>query len=95
MAGKSEDTKKKAVLLNDSDSDSEKEKQKEVVEDDTGLLSLMNLNLGPKKKLLVLSLGGLICHRVFHKEKTTVPIRRKPDAVIGNYKSEYIYILFS
>ncbi|TXG58356.1 hypothetical protein EZV62_016185 [Acer yangbiense] len=57
MAGKSEDTKKKAVLLNDSDSDSENEKQKEVVEDDTGLLSLMNLNLGPKKKLLVLSLG--------------------------------------
>ncbi|KAK1589302.1 hypothetical protein Q3G72_032536 [Acer saccharum] len=86
MAGKSEDTKKKAVLLNDSDSYSENEKQKEVVEDDTGLLSLMNLNLGPKKKLLVLSLGGLLCHRVFHKEKTTVPIRRKPDAVIGNYK---------
>ncbi|KAI9154449.1 hypothetical protein LWI28_026461 [Acer negundo] len=86
MAGNSEDTKKKAELLNDSDSDSENEKQKEVVEDDTGLLSLINLNLGPKKKLLVISLGGLLCHRVFHKERTTVPIRRKPGALIGNYK---------
>ncbi|KAK4838245.1 hypothetical protein QYF36_012239 [Acer negundo] len=89
MAGNSEDTKKKAELLNDSDSDSENEKQKEVVEDDTGLLSLMNLNLGPKKKLLVLSLGGLLCHRVFHKERTTVPIRRKPGALIGNYKRSH------
>ncbi|KAL5807503.1 hypothetical protein ACOSQ4_030236 [Xanthoceras sorbifolium] len=83
MAGKSteEDTKKKAVLLNDSDSDT----TEKGVEDDT-LLSLMNrINLGPKKKLLVLSLGGLLCHRVHDGETTTVRIHRRPDASHGNF----------
>ncbi|KAK4837740.1 hypothetical protein QYF36_008046 [Acer negundo] len=59
MAGKSEDTKKKAAFLNESDSDSEKGLEEE---DSTGL-SLTKLNLSPKKKLVVLSLGGLLCHR--------------------------------
>ncbi|KAK0583623.1 hypothetical protein LWI29_000418 [Acer saccharum] len=82
MAGKlSENTKKKAAFLNESDSDSEKGLE----ENSTGL-SLTKLNLGPKKKLVVLSLGGLLCHRVCRKDRSTDhPIYRIPDASYGSF----------
>ncbi|KAI9153307.1 hypothetical protein LWI28_009254 [Acer negundo] len=82
MAGKSEDTKKKAAFLNESDSDSEKGLEEE---DSTGL-SLTKLNLSPKKKLVVLSLGGLLCHRVCRKDRSTDhPIYRITDASYGSF----------
>ncbi|KAL2487250.1 Haloacid dehalogenase-like hydrolase (HAD) superfamily protein [Abeliophyllum distichum] len=45
---------------------------------------LDKLNLGPKKKLLVLCLGGLLAHRVHDKEKHTVR-GLKPDVTCGNF----------
>ncbi|XP_044506889.1 uncharacterized protein LOC123226433 [Mangifera indica] len=78
MAEKSEDIKKKSVCVYDSDSSQE----------DAGSdfdLPLMKLSLGPRKKLLVLSLGGLLCHRV-HRRERTVSINRSPDANFGNFK---------
>lgn len=73
-----DDIKKKGVVLGDDDASSE--------EVDT-LLSLVNLNLGPKKKLIVLSLGSLLCHRVHLREKAVAnSIPRRPHAVFGNFK---------
>ncbi|KAL5809700.1 hypothetical protein ACOSQ3_030391 [Xanthoceras sorbifolium] len=48
-------------------------------------LSLTKLNLGPRKKLIVIGLGGLLCHRICRKEKSTVPVYRSPDAAYGSY----------
>ncbi|EYU38606.1 hypothetical protein MIMGU_mgv1a011796mg [Erythranthe guttata] len=47
-------------------------------------LSLDKLNLGPKKKLLVLCLGGLLVHRVHLKNQSTVRGLR-PDVVYGKF----------
>lgn len=48
-------------------------------------LSLEKLNLGPRKKLLVLSLGGLLCHRVHRDEASKIPKYRYPDATYGSF----------
>ncbi|KAM2044982.1 hypothetical protein ACFX1T_009237 [Malus domestica] len=45
-------------------------------------LSLEKLNLGPRKKLLVLSLGGLLCHRVYHDEASKY---RHLDVAYGSF----------
>ncbi|KAJ7976043.1 NLI interacting factor-like phosphatase [Quillaja saponaria] len=78
MAGKE---KNKAVCVSESD--------QEEVEISSGL-SLERLNLRstattPKKKLLVLSLGGLLCHRVYRYKKCDIPKFRHPDARYGSY----------
>ncbi|CAL1373083.1 unnamed protein product [Linum trigynum] len=66
--------------------DSETEEQGGDVPDE--LLSLGKLSLGPKEKLLVISLGGFLCHRVFkyRKNKVRIPRNRKPDADIGTFR---------
>ncbi|XP_015086833.1 uncharacterized protein LOC107029909 [Solanum pennellii] len=48
-------------------------------------LPLEKLYLGPKKKLLVLNLGGLLVHRV-HKRDWFSVRTYKPDLVCGNFK---------
>ncbi|TMW82228.1 hypothetical protein EJD97_006463 [Solanum chilense] len=48
-------------------------------------LPLEKLHLGPKKKLLVLNLGGLLVHRV-HKRDWFSVRTYKPDLVCGNFK---------
>ncbi|XP_069145149.1 uncharacterized protein [Solanum lycopersicum] len=48
-------------------------------------LPLEKLYLGPKKKLIVLNLGGLLVHRV-HKRDWFSVRTYKPDLVCGNFK---------
>ncbi|XP_034225623.1 uncharacterized protein LOC117635405 [Prunus dulcis] len=48
-------------------------------------LPLEKLNLGPRKKLLVLSLGGLLCHRVHRYERANIPRFRYVDASYGSF----------
>ncbi|KAK3226721.1 hypothetical protein Dsin_006583 [Dipteronia sinensis] len=53
---------------------------------------MMKLNPGPMKKLVVLSLGGLLCHRVCRRKILTDPINRSSDASYGSidvYKRPY------
>ncbi|OMO68224.1 NLI interacting factor [Corchorus olitorius] len=41
-----------------------------------------------KKKLLILGLEGLLCHRICWKDRTQVPIlHRRPDATYGSYSA--------
>ncbi|GMN39336.1 hypothetical protein TIFTF001_008575 [Ficus carica] len=51
--------------------------------DDIGL-SLEKLNLGPRKKLIVLGLGGLLCQRIYRNNTSEIPRSRRPDAAYGN-----------
>ncbi|KAB2631021.1 hypothetical protein D8674_008540 [Pyrus ussuriensis x Pyrus communis] len=51
-------------------------------------LLLEKLNLGPRKKLFVLSLGGLLWHRVHCDEASKIPKYRHPDAA---YESFMVY----
>ncbi|KAG6690235.1 hypothetical protein I3842_10G004700 [Carya illinoinensis] len=53
-------------------------------EEDFGL-SLEKLNLGPRKKVIVLGLGGLLCHRVCRREESNIPRFRIPDASYGSF----------
>lgn len=48
-------------------------------------LSLEKLNLQPRKKLLVLSLNGLLLYRVYRKNKDKFPTTRNPD---GRFASQ-------
>ena len=54
-------------------------------------LSLERLKLGPlnRKKLIVLSLGGLLCHRVYRNDKSDRPANRAPDLVYGKHLGIY------
>lgn len=56
---------------------------------DSGL-SLEKLNLQPRKKLLVLSLNGLLLYRVYRKNKDKFPTTRNPD---GRFASQLGSIL--
>nr|XP_043611992.1 uncharacterized protein LOC122583677 [Erigeron canadensis] len=60
----------------------EDEKQKKI---DTSIISLDKLSLGPKKKLLVLPLGGFIVHRAHRRGLNTIPKNRRPDFSFGNF----------
>ncbi|KAF5953967.1 hypothetical protein HYC85_006823 [Camellia sinensis] len=84
MAGKLPSLKSKAVIYENSSDDDDSE--------DTGNdhhlgLSLEKLNLGPRKKLLVLGLGGLLVHRVYSRYgvRTNVQTRPRPDGIAGNF----------
>ena len=54
-------------------------------------LSLERLKLGPlnRKKLIVLSLGGLLCHRFYLNDKSDRPANRAPDLVYGKHLGIY------
>lgn len=77
MAEKITNLKNKSVC-NDSSED-----EQEDAGDDCGL-SLEKLNLGPRKKLLVLGLGGLLCHRV-HRRDWSRTSYRSPDVSYGSF----------
>lgn len=60
-------------------------------EDGDGLdgndIELEKLSLGPdgSKKLLVLDLAGVLCDRVFHKNRANIPDNRTPDDASGSF----------
>ncbi|XP_004143298.2 uncharacterized protein LOC101207591 [Cucumis sativus] len=52
-------------------------------------LSMKNLSLGPKKKLLIMGIGGFLCHRVCYRYgRQKIPTHRLPDASYGSF---YVY----
>ncbi|KAL1224358.1 hypothetical protein V5N11_035471 [Cardamine amara subsp. amara] len=78
-----EEKNKKSILASDDDDDYSGETGSEQTE----LSSILDkLSLGPKKeekKLLVLSLSGLLLHRVHKKDMRKKPRNRSPDASCG------------
>ncbi|GAV73803.1 NIF domain-containing protein [Cephalotus follicularis] len=57
-------------------------------DEDTGIdlgLLLKKMNIGPKKKLLVLSLNGLLVHRDFCRDFARIPKNRTFDGRYGNH----------
>lgn len=90
MALKQTNLKLKNVSVSNESSDDEEEKT------DVSLdISLEKLNLGPKKKLLVIALGGLLVHRQHVREK--IPPNIRPDVYHGNFRgnliSMWLYVL--
>ncbi|KAK9290082.1 hypothetical protein L1049_008246 [Liquidambar formosana] len=79
MGGRINNLKYKSVVFDNSDSEDEED-----AGNDCGL-SLEKLNLGPRKKLLVLCLGGFLNHRVYHHDKPNIPKYRPPDASYDSY----------
>ena len=57
-------------------------------------LALEKVSLGPRKKLLVMSLGGLLCQRVCRREVHNIPRFRHPDASYGSILGETPYLCF-
>lgn len=54
-------------------------------------IELEKLSLGPdgSKKLLVLDLAGVLCDRVFHKNRANIPDNRTPDAASGSFFGKF------
>lgn len=93
MALKQTNLKLKNVSVSDESSDDEEEKTEVSLD-----ISLEKLNLGPKKKLLVIALGGLLVHRQHDRNKfTKIPPDIHPDIFHGNFRgnlfSMWLYIL--
>ncbi|KAJ4832894.1 hypothetical protein Tsubulata_026354 [Turnera subulata] len=80
MAEKSSEDVKGKSVCHQEDSDSDQGHKEDVVG-----LSLEKLNLGPKKKLLILCLGGLLCHRLCRKRGAIIPRNRTPDTSYGSF----------
>ncbi|CAK8544001.1 unnamed protein product [Lathyrus sativus] len=71
------DSKGKSIrYASDSEDDHDDEKGTEEPELD---LSLEKLNLGPKKKLLIMNLNGFLLHRVHVRDKKGIPKSRTAD----------------
>jgi hypothetical protein len=70
-----------------------KSKSNNVEKDNFGLAP-KKLSPGPRKKLLVLSLGGLLCQRVCRREVHNIPRFRHPDASYGSILGENPYLCF-
>ncbi|KAK1362170.1 FCP1 homology domain-containing protein [Heracleum sosnowskyi] len=82
MALKQTNLKLKNVSVSDESSDNEEEKTELSLD-----ISLEKLNLGPKKKLLVIALGGLLVHRQHDREKfTKIPPNIRPDVFHGRFR---------
>ncbi|CAN1190499.1 hypothetical protein LINPERPRIM_LOCUS40099 [Linum perenne] len=84
------DRRKLKAVLYDSDDDDDQTRTTTDDEKDltTELLSLGKLTLGPKKKLLIISLGGFLCHRVFkyrNNSRIRIPPNRTPDSSVGTF----------
>ncbi|KAL4560419.1 hypothetical protein LXL04_032570 [Taraxacum kok-saghyz] len=81
-----EESKNKNVADNSKNSEQEEEKESE-----TGIdlgISLEKLSLGPKKKLLIIPLGGFIVHRAHVRNRSALPKdrRRRHDVCYGQFK---------
>ncbi|KAI7738268.1 hypothetical protein M8C21_014434, partial [Ambrosia artemisiifolia] len=75
--------RKKTMIASSDPISKEKDDEKE-----TGCdlgVSMGKLNLGPKKKLLVLPLGGFLVHRAHRRRPNTIPKNRSPDFSSGNF----------
>ncbi|XP_076920297.1 uncharacterized protein LOC143581361 [Bidens hawaiensis] len=59
--------------------------EKETAGMDINIISMDKLNLGPKKKLIVLPIGGFLVHRAHCRRPNTVPKNRLPDFCSGNF----------
>ncbi|KAF4388045.1 hypothetical protein F8388_014728 [Cannabis sativa] len=59
--------------------------EKNNVVDFGDLLEKLNLGQQRKKKLIVLALGGLLCHRVYRRDKSSALKSRRPDTSYGNF----------
>ncbi|KAG5556679.1 hypothetical protein RHGRI_007071 [Rhododendron griersonianum] len=88
MAGKLPNLKAKSVVHYHSSDDDDNDDEKEESGTDLGLgFSLEKLNLGPRKKLLVLGLGGLLVHRLHRRDqKTNAQYYRRPDGIAENFQ---------
>lgn len=84
--------KLKNVVVDSNDNNSDYEDEK-VAKNLDFYFSLEKLNLGPKKKLLVLNLGGLLVDRVHRRNESTVR-RYTPDLSHGNFLGSYILCVF-
>uniref|UniRef100_A0A251VT55 Mitochondrial import inner membrane translocase subunit TIM50 n=1 Tax=Helianthus annuus TaxID=4232 RepID=A0A251VT55_HELAN len=77
------------VVAHDTRCTNEKEdKEDNDNEKETGIelnISLEKLNLGPKKKLLVLPIGGFLVHRAHRRRPKIIPRNRKPDFCSGSF----------
>ncbi|PWA87888.1 FCP1-like domain, HAD-like domain protein [Artemisia annua] len=74
-----------AVASDDSDIDEKQENEKEARIHQG--ISLDKLSIpGPKKKLLVLPLNGIIVHRAHRIKPDAIPKTRQPDFSYGNFK---------
>lgn len=81
MAETSSKLKQKNIMVSEDDENNCREEK----DNELGL-GLEKLSLGKKKKLLVLSLGGLLFHRVCRKRQDKMPqILRYPDASYGSF----------
>ncbi|ESR43559.1 hypothetical protein CICLE_v10013817mg [Citrus x clementina] len=80
MAGKILDLSNKNCESSGWDSDDYEEAKDNILD-----LSIDKLNLGPKKKLLVLSPSRLLVHRAHRANKATIPQNRMPDAINGGH----------
>ncbi|KAJ8537701.1 hypothetical protein K7X08_014241 [Anisodus acutangulus] len=74
---------KNVIVNSDNDTTSDYEDEKNTAEKELDL-TLEKLNLGPKKKLLVLNLGGLLVHRVHRRNRFNVQ-SYEPDLICGNF----------
>lgn len=78
MAGKN-----KGILSCESDSENYYDDEEDAGSEYDLDLPLEKLNLGPKKKLLVLNLNGLLVFRIHRSKK--IPLKRLPDTRYGSY----------
>lgn len=70
----------KYFVSSGSDSDDYEEAKDNILE-----LSIDKLNLGPKKKLLVLNASGLLVYRAHRANNASVPQNRMPDLINGGH----------
>lgn len=84
------DSKAKNVIIASDHITKEEQDLKETRTSDLGI-SMDKLNIGPKKKLLVLPIGGILCHKVHRYGPYTVPRNRRPDFSSGQFMSKYIH----
>ncbi|KAK4348419.1 hypothetical protein RND71_031174 [Anisodus tanguticus] len=78
---------KNVIVNSDNDTTSDYEDEKNTAEKELDL-TLEKLNLGPKKKLLVLNLGGLLVHRVHRRDMFNVQ-SYEPDLICGNFSDDH------
>ncbi|KAM0053479.1 putative FCP1 domain, HAD superfamily protein [Helianthus debilis subsp. tardiflorus] len=73
---------KKTVASENTDHNTEEQEDEK---EETGDVSMSKLSLGPKKKLLVLPMGGFLVHRAHRRRSNTIPKNRQPDFCSGNF----------
>lgn len=84
MAAKESKITKDIVASDDSRNSHEEEQEENETKIDLGI-SLDKLTLGPKKKLLVIPLAGIIVHRGHIRSPATIPKNRRPDFSYGKF----------